>query len=590
MNSVSSTCQNCKTQFTIEPEDFQFYEKIKVPPPTWCPECRMIRRMTYRNERTLYKDTCKLCGASIISQYDPKANLVVYCSDCYVSDKWDRLSYGRPYDFLKPFFQQFRELMQAVPRRALYIDFAVNSPHTNQAVHLKNCYLVFGGHHYEDSSYSSNSIYLTDCMDVEFSKKCEQCYYSFHLRQCNRVCFSSYSEECSDSRFLYDCRNCTRCFACAGLRNKKYCIFNRQYSKEEYEQKLKEYDTGSFLKLTSLAQQFNTYKLKHLHKYAWVRNIANSIGDDLERVKDCIRCFSATEAENCRYSFFIPTGAKDSYDLDHVGVGTELAYELVSGWGDSRVVFGSRVYDSHDVAYGDDCYSSSNLFGCISLRSNEYCILNKQYSKEEYEAMVSRIIQHMNEMPYIDKKSRVYKYGEFFPPELSPFAYNETIAQEYFPLTKDEAITQGYRWRDPELRNYSITKLPQDLPDHIKDVPDSIVNEIIQCTHNQTCNEQCTQAFKIIPQELQFYRRMSLPLPRLCPNCRHYQRLKQRNPLKLWHRSCQCAGSQSERGAYTNTIGHLHGGEKCPNEFETSYTPDRKEIVYCEQCYNAEVV
>ncbi|MFH1193084.1 MAG: hypothetical protein V1656_02080 [Candidatus Jorgensenbacteria bacterium] len=46
----------------------------------------------------------------------------------------------------------------------------------------------------------------------------------------------------------------------------------------------------------------------------------------------------------------------------------------------------------------------------------------------------------------------------------------------------------------------------------------------------------------------------------------------------------------SENGAYTNTVPHIHGGGKCPNEFETSYAPERKEIVYCESCYNAEVV
>jgi len=83
---------------------------------------------------------------------------------------------------------------------------------------------------------------------------------------------------------------------------------------------------------------------------------------------------------------------------------------------------------------------------------------------------------------------------------------------------------------------------------------------------------------------------MNLPLPRLCPNCRHYQRLKQRNPLKLWHRRCQCAGKKSENGVYKNTTGHFHGEGRCPNEFETSYSPDRKEVVYCEHCYQAEVV
>ncbi len=96
---------------------------------------------------------------------------------------------------------------------------------------------------------------------------------------------------------------------------------------------------------------------------------------------------------------------------------------------------------------------------------------------------------------------------------------------------------------------------------------------------------------------------MNLPLPRLCPNCRHYERLKYRNPLKLWKRVCACNGQMANSSAvanamadkkgqmvYKNTITHFHGDNKCPNEFETSFSPDRPEIVYCESCYNSEVV
>jgi len=70
---------------------------------------------------------------------------------------------------------------------------------------------------------------------------------------------------------------------------------------------------------------------------------------------------------------------------------------------------------------------------------------------------------------------------------------------------------------------------------------------------------------------------LNLPLPRLCPNCRHYQRLAQRNPLKLWHRQCMCKKEN-----------HEHNG-KCEVEFETSYAPERPEIIYCERCYQQEV-
>jgi len=200
-------------------------------------------------------------------------------------------------------------------------------------------------------------------------------------------------------------------------------------------------------------------------------------------------------------------------------------------------------------------------------------------------------IEHMNTMPYIDKKDRTYKYGEFFPPGLSPFAYNETIAQEYFSLTREQAIEQGYRWKDPEEKDRpKPTIKAEDLPDHIKDVSDSVTREVIECAnaHKDTMS-QCTKVFKIIPQESEFYRKMNIPLPRLCPNCRHFQRIKQRNPLKLWKRQCQCAGETSDNGLYKNTTEHPHGKSHCQNEFYTAYSSDRPEIIYCEECYKKEV-
>ena len=195
----------------------------------------------------------------------------------------------------------------------------------------------------------------------------------------------------------------------------------------------------------------------------------------------------------------------------------------------------------------------------------------------------------MENMPYTDKKGRVYGYGEFFPFETSPFAYNESLAQEYFPINKEVASKIGYRWKEPEEKNYQITMEAMALPDNINDTQDSIINEMIGCTHLGKCNQQCTTAFKITTEDLKIYRSAKLPLPRLCPNCRHYERLKQRNPLKLRQRQCMCRGKQSENSIYQNGAEHRHGTEKCSNEFETSYAPDRPEIVYCESCYNSEV-
>ena len=97
-------CQNCTQEFRIEPEDFVFYEKIRVPPPTWCPECRMIRRFMFRNERNLYRRKDDVSGKEIFSMYPPEVPVKIYEKDYWWSDAWDATEYGKDYDFSRPFF------------------------------------------------------------------------------------------------------------------------------------------------------------------------------------------------------------------------------------------------------------------------------------------------------------------------------------------------------------------------------------------------------------------------------------------------------------------------------------------------------
>ena len=190
----------------------------------------------------------------------------------------------------------------------------------------------------------------------------------------------------------------------------------------------------------------------------------------------------------------------------------------------------------------------------------------------------------MMDMPYIDPKGSIYKYGEFFPADLSPFGYNETQAYEYFPLSKQETESLGFHWRNPEQRTYPATRLPKDLPETIQEVTDTITEEIIQCEHYASeqhptyCGANCTSAFRITVPELQFYRQMNLPLPRLCFNCRHVERIHWRNNPELYKRKCMC-----------NKTNHDHTGT-CLNEFETTYSPDSIEKVYCEGCYQKETL
>ncbi|MCX6790675.1 MAG: hypothetical protein NTV62_00575 [Candidatus Gribaldobacteria bacterium] len=554
--------------------------------------------MHFRNERALYKGICKLCGKDTLSIYSQDKPFLVYCHDCWWSDKWNVMDYGVEYNFTKPFFNQWRELLEKVPRIALSVKDMTNSDYCNVSEREKACYLPSAGDNNERVLFSNRVVKNKDSVDLYVSLSNELGYELVNCLQCYNLKFSRNCIQCRDSAFLLDCSNCSECFGCINLKNKKHCFFNQQYSKDEYKNKLKELNLGSYSEIGKIKKEYSEFILKFPRKFANIIRSVNASGDNIKNAKGCVFCFDVVgdpSAENCKFAFWAGETVKDCYDAG-VGGGLKIerSYELTdTGLGCDSVLFTAVVYSSFDVRYSINCYSCSHLFGCIGLRNKQYCILNKQYTKEEYEALVPRIIQQMNDLPYIDKKGRMYKHGEFFPPELSPFAYNETIAQEYFPLTKEQALAQGYLWKDPEPRNYQITLKTDQIPDKIQDVTDSILNEIIGCEHQGKCNEQCTEAFRIIPQELQFYKKMNLPLPRLCPNCRHYQRLKQRNPIKLWKRQCQCQGSQGKgrpSQIYQNTCEHTHGKEPCSNTFETSYAPDRPEIVYCEECYLKEVV
>jgi len=566
-------CQNCKQNFTIEPEDFAFYEKIKVPAPTFCPECRFQRRLAVRNNRVFYKSECVLCKKGILSLYNKNSPFTVYCRDCWLSDQWNPLDYGRDYDFSKPFFTQWRELQESVPRVNLYRDNFVLSDYCNYGLDLKECYLVFGGRDDERVYFGNQVIESRDSMEVAFSEKIEFSYEIFECARTNKLFFSRYSTDSLESYYLIDCRNCMNCFGGVGLVNKQYCIFNQQYTKEKYEEFLKE-NLGSYKKHLTNLEKLRELELTMPHRYARIYKSVNSNGDDLMETRNTYSSWSVRQAEDSKFLFFCRHGTKNSHDTSFQGYGAELLYEIAHGFSGGNTAFCFRNLYNQDTRYSEECQNCSNIFGCEGLRKKSYCILNKQYTKEEYEELVPKIIKHMEEMPYKDKKGRVYKYGEFFPIELSPFAYNESIAQEYFPLNKEEALEKGYIWQEPETRNYKIDIENDDIPDNIQYVTEDIVGKVIACKHAGKCKEPCTEAFKIVPEEFKFYKRMNLPLPRLCPNCRHFARIGQRNPLNLWDRQCMCSKE-----------GHFHGKDKCVVEFKTSYAPDRPEIVYCEKCY-----
>lgn len=567
MNQETKNCQNCKKDFVIEPDDFGFYEKIKVPPPTFCPECRQVRRMVCANERVFYKRQSDLSGKDIFSMYPAGTPFPVYDTKEFYSDEWDPYQYGADYDFGRPFFEQFKELFNKVPRMALVRQgFSINSEYTHRVHDLKNCYMVFRASDCEDSLYIYTALDAKNCADCFNVNHCELCYECIDCNKCYKTRFSQECAECRDSMFLYACRNCSNCVGCVNLVNQEYCIFNQKYSREDYFKKLESLKLNSASGISAMEQEFSDFRKKFPQRAIMSLKSNKVSGNWFLNCENVKNSFGCVNLKDCRYIYFA-FNEQDCMDHFQWGDSSELIYESANcGINDSRIFFCSQCWSSaHDLTYCDSCPSSSYCFGCIGLKKGEYAIFNKKYSKEEYEKLVPRIIEHMNEMPYIDKKGRVYKYGEFFPADLSPFAYNETGAADFYPLSKEEVLLKGFRWKDREKKNYEITIENRKLPETIKEIGDSILSKVIECGDKD--KPYSVGAYRITQNELSFYRRMDLPLPRACFDIRHIRRLAKRPPLRTIERTCS----------------------KCNVEVETVYDENYAPIIYCEKCYQSEV-
>ncbi len=576
MRDELRTCQSCKQEFTIAASDFAFYEKMNVPPPKFCYHCRRQRLVCWRNQRTLYGRTCAATKKQIISIFAPESDYVVYDRDYWWTDVWDPLSYGQEIDFSKPFAEQFDALLHRVPLPAVINGKSENSQYSNHVGFAKNCYLLFASWEVENTYYSDmtgktkDSMDIMQCTEMESGYELVGCVGSYNLK------YSIESDHCIDSAFLHECKSCTNCIGCTNLRNKQYYIFNKPYSKSEYEKAVQELRLDTRAGIENVRAKMHELKKASLHKFATLTKAEDSTGNDLMAVKNCRYCFAGAGAENSAYCTNIAPDMRDVYDGYGVGATLERGYYLFdSGDKGMENMFCGTVWGSQYVYYAYQCFSSFELFGCVGVRGKKHCILNKQYSKEEYDALKAKLIAHMKETG---------EWGEFFPPSISPFGYNETLAQEYVPLTKGQALAGGFKWQDRVPGTFGKETLkPEQIPETIADVQDSILKEVLGCV-------DCKKNYKIMPQELAFYRKHNLPIPLYCPECRYRARLALREPHDLWHRRCQCAGAASEKGIFKNTGTHVHGAAHCENEFETSYSPERDEIVYCEACYNSEIL
>jgi len=273
--SENRICQNCKKNFTIEPDDFRFYEKIKVPPPTFCPLCRAERRAVFRNERVLFKVENAFTGKDIFSLYPKEGENKSITEKEWFGDNFDATEYACDYDFSRSFFEQFFEFKKKVPVFSLRVEFMVDSPYSANATALKNSYLCFNSNNSENCMYSNAIDFSKDCLDDSHVSHSERCYESFWLQNCYQCYFTIMSVESRNLWFCRDCLGCNDCLGCINLRKSSYCIFNKQYTKEEYRKEIEkilfdmmiQFETGKKGTLYSVIEVFRNQSTNKIYEH-----------------------------------------------------------------------------------------------------------------------------------------------------------------------------------------------------------------------------------------------------------------------------------------------------------------------------------
>ncbi|OGC82660.1 MAG: hypothetical protein A2V81_03460 [Candidatus Abawacabacteria bacterium RBG_16_42_10] len=524
--SQHRVCQISGNTFVISDEEEKYCTVHDIPLPTISPEERLRSVTAFDNAINLYHGECAFTKEKILTSIPPERHHV-YSAEIFASDKWDALTFGRAYDFSRPFFEQFAELLKLVPlpSRLVIVSTLENSNYVNGVTAAKNCYLLFNGTNCEDCLFCRVLNQCKNVLDSFSTQNSELCYGCINVNQGYQLFWAENCSNCNDSYFLFNCQNLKHCYGCENLKGKEYYFENQECTPEEYQEKLKAKNLGSY---EAWKQEYLSYlerKKSTTRKYYQGKNNEDVTGNYINNSHHGREGFFILDSQDVFSSVRIVKG-KDIFSSAFAVNNAEQIYTCHATTNNSFnmrwcIACPNNTRDMEYCIYTG--YGSKNCFGCVGLRQKEYCILNKQYSKEEYFNLVSRIRKHMRETG---------EYGQPFPGYMSPNYYNESYAMEFLPLTKEDAIKRGFPWRD-EVPQEAIDKesASPNIPDHIDQFTDNMLNNVFVCA-------QTGKKYRLVKAELDFYRQFQIPIPRIAPLVRVKNLSRYLEIQPVVHRNC----------------------------------------------------
>ena len=469
-----------------------------LPLPDTCPQ-EFLRQFTaWGNLLNIFRSKSCLSGTPQLSRYNPDLVPRICTPEEFWSDAVDNCDFGRPYDFSRPFFDQMRELLQQVIFLPLNVTQCEGSEYINGAFGTKNSYLSFGIYNSEECLYCYMVRNCVDCIDCLDAIRCESCYDCHNIRNCHACRSCLLCTSCSDCVLCEDCFGCRNCALSFGLRNQEYCVRNIPVGKKKYEEFLAQQGLQSRTNFEFARRSFRDELKASGFIATTLINEENSSGQFMTNVKDVYSSFYTHTAHDCGHIFL----SHDCSDFWRgIAESATLGYQSLS----YLHAYGSyNCYTDFGGAYNMYCLfiynSCQHCFGSVGLKKKSYCILNKEYSKDEYFDLLPRIISHMK---------YTAECGRFFPPHLAPHYNQQAFCDDWLqPIPIEEVRKRGYREGYYDYHSVVETVDANKIPDDIENFTPLITDRTYKCLVTG-------KLFKFQPKELAFYRKFGIPPPNL---------------------------------------------------------------------------
>jgi len=586
-------CKHCSDEFALYDIEKDALDKQGFKYPDICAKCRFRMLYSYLNDRHLYHREDSLSGDKVVSIYSADYSWDIVEAQKYKDMMVDghALKYGRELwnDIMWDFKKLYADFLK--PSRMVY-PWLENSEYASHSGWAKNLYLSFCiFQDCEDIFYSYRILgACTQMINVVDASESSQVYSSRMIESSHDISFSSNISDSNTLMFCYNMQSSNNCLFCCNLVNAKYQIWNKQYTKQEYEKISAEISeqikTQDWYK--QLEEKYREFLKENLIEPSL--NIQNSeaiAGDNIYYSSNSINSFKWIWNQDCVNTILTWNDRLDKQ--------TGLISSIESGQHCENVIgccsFGQQItnlFFMYSATNSTNCYYCMDLADCdecmfsTGLRNKKHCILNKQYSEEQYFEIKEKIITHLKQ---------TWEWGDFLGFDMSLFPYNDTSSYDFWKVNKviypdgreeivdvsakwivtlktDDFISEAvldlwwketidikWRTRDKEVNVPDDMNIMKDVPS-IDDISDDILNKALIC-------EKTWRPFRIIPQELEFLRKKWFPIPSTHHEVRIDTLLKQRPVWEL----------------------HVGNCDKCSKDMLSVFSGEIDYRVYCPECY-----